>query len=616
MFTGKKAKQPKSFRFRIVSAFGCVIIVPLIFMQILSYQNTINIVKTNASQMAQENLMQTKENITLLLSTYEDLLFQLYTSDDIVELINTKAQTGDRATYRYSLRKMLRGIANIKDYIQSIAVITVDGEMVFYDKLTASNQISWMDSFDKKAEDFLKENLHNPSTKIYASQYAADSSMKSYYLFHMAHRIVDYTNITKELGVVVISIDERVLYNACNHEINLQEKSETNVNFIMDEFGELVTFPETDEIGKKQLDIHQPREKLENDCIELVKQNTEDNSNHDFVAQILNDPDTGWRYVNVSDQSDLTDKIKEQLNITLLVSFVSVAVLIFLILVISKHLTGSIHRVETAIQAAGMGDLSVQVEKDRSMPREMVHIADEFNKMTAKINHLIERIKTASLQQKNAEIAMLEAQINPHFLYNTLDTINWMAIDNEEYEISNAISVLGEILRYGVDRSNSIVSVQQEIGWLEQYLFLQQTRMKNQFSYEIKASPNVMNFKIHKLLFQPFIENAILHAFKGERRAWKVEVVIKRLDNGTLRVTIEDNGCGMDKETLKKIEQSDFQEPIKNNIGISNAVGRLKLYYDKNCTFQIESKIKQGTKITIEIFSREVREDENSDSRR
>ena len=118
------------------------------------------------------------------------------------------------------------------------------------------------------------------------------------------------------------------------------------------------------------------------------------------------------------------------------------------------------------------------------MPSEMETITDQFNRMMGQMNKLVEEVKMVSARQKDAEITALEAQINPHFLYNTLDTINWMAINADQYEISSAIGALARILRYGIDKSNSIVTLREEMEWLQQYIFLQQTRLKNTFSYE------------------------------------------------------------------------------------------------------------------------------------
>ena len=131
--------------------------------------------------------------------------------------------------------------------------------------------------------------------------------------------------------------------------------------------------------------------------------------------------------------------------------------------------------------------MAVRVRRDRKMPSEMETITDQFNRMMGQMNKLVEEVKMVSARQKDAEITALEAQINPHFLYNTLDTINWMAINADQYEISSAIGALARILRHGITVSNSIVTLREEMEWLQQYIFLQQ-RMTGKYIFLMRLS--------------------------------------------------------------------------------------------------------------------------------
>src|SRR5699024_2954900 len=119
------------------------------------------------------------------------------------------------------------------------------------------------------------------------------------------------------------------------------------------------------------------------------------------------------------------------------------------------------------------------------------------------------------IREKNAEIKSLEAQINPHFLYNTLDTINWMALDREEYTISKMLTSLASILRYSIHRSNTIVEIEEELEYLKKYIYLQQQRFDYSFLCTVEADENVRGCMIHKMLIQPFLENTLVHGFPG-----------------------------------------------------------------------------------------------------
>ena len=176
-------------------------------------------------------------------------------------------------------------------------------------------------------------------------------------------------------------------------------------------------------------------------------------------------------------------EISSQQRITIAVVLLSIVVLLAIIFLITGRLTRSIGTVVAAMNAAAAGELSARIDIDRTMPLEIEEIASNFNIMIEKIGALIREVQAASTKQRNAEIAAIEAQVNPHFLYNTLDTINWMAIDRDEFEISDAIGALAEILRYGIDDSNGVVEIRQEVEWLKNYVSLQQTRLKDAFDF-------------------------------------------------------------------------------------------------------------------------------------
>lgn len=195
----------------------------------------------------------------------------------------------------------------------------------------------------------------------------------------------------------------------------------------------------------------------------------------------------------------------------------------------------------------------------------------------------------------------MEAQINPHFLYNTLDTINWMAIDRDEYEISNMIAVLAGILRYGISDSNGVVKIKEEVDWLKQYIFLQQTRLKNSFECRINVEPEIMGLPIHKLLLQPFIENAILHGFEGVERKHCLSVDMGR-DRDCIRIKIADNGRGMPGQMAQEINAGIFRKTDdKNHIGMENAITRIRMYYGEEAKVMLDSQSGQGTLVQIWI---------------
>lgn len=588
----------RSFRDQLVAAFCLISIVPLILVQMISYYNISNIMQGNVDELVNANLVQTQKGLQTMLSSYEDLLYQLYTDDTLVDQVAQLNEGTADAMCVKRLRNTLHGLANTKSYVQSITLITKSGQVVFYDKITGSStKHAWLDLTGDQSQSLYEKIAISNDTKFFPTQLAAKFSAQSYYVFHIAHRIIDYRDIVKQLGVVILSIDEELLSQICNESVEASVKSKTtSVNFIMDRNGQVLSFPDKQKIGEQI-----PIAELKRYGTKLVK-SSGILSGDQISVHMLEDEKIGWSVVNAADQSQMLHQISDQQKLTILVLMISVFVMTVIIIFQTKRLTHSIHKVVGAMKTAGKGQLSIQVEKDKKMPAEIVTIADQFNSMIRKIDELLEEIQAATQKQKNAEIAALEAQINPHFLYNILDTINWMAIDQDQYEISNAINALGRILRYGIDKSNSVVEIRKETEWLKQYIFLQQTRLKNTFACHMNISPNVMEYHIHKLLFQPFIENAILHGFEGVKGKHELTIAIEDMGKD-LKITIADNGKGMEQHVVDALlsEHQEETQEDRSHIGVRNAVGRLKMYYGEQAKVKIQSEPFKGTRIVIRI---------------
>lgn len=599
---GKKLVNKKSFKYRLIVSFCLISIIPIIVMNIISYYNISTIVQKNVDELTDINLAQTKNNIKTVLSSYEDLLYQMYTDDNIVELVDKININQDIAVSRNQLRRTLSGLANVKPYIQSITVITSIGTIVFYDKLaTSTTNIKWMENYGITSEELYEQITSTNQTEILSTKYAADFNSNSYYLFHMAHRIIDYKKVNKKNGIIILSIDERMLNEICNQNVaERYDEKRSNQNIIIDETGAVVSFKDPAKIGMSVINPTFTKEKQELAYIQMVKDSGMLTGEY-LKVYTAYDEDLHWYIINVSDQSSVIAQMTNQQKLTIFVIILSVLALVILIVLITNPLIGSISKIVKAMQVAERGELSIRVQVDEHMPLEIEIIADQFNHMVTKLNDSIEKEKTATVKQKNAEILALEAQINPHFLYNTLDTINWMAIDKDEYEISNAINSLATILRYGVEKSNSVVEIKQEVDWVKQYVFLQQTRLKNTFECILHVEPSVLGFHIHKLLLQPFVENAILHGFEGVKRKHELAITICEGTN-TINITISDNGKGMTEPMVRQLRDGLIEgNEEKSHIGVSNAIGRLHMYYGNQANVKIESALGEGTSIYIEI---------------
>ena len=213
-------------------------------------------------------------------------------------------------------------------------------------------------------------------------------------------------------------------------------------------------------------------------------------------------------------------------------------------------------------------------------------------------NYIIE----ISNKRREAEIKAIVAQINPHFLYNTLDCINWMAIKNENYEVSDTIGNFAQILRYSIGDINKEVTIYDEVEWLKKYVCLQQIRFNNSFTLDLDVNDSVLGCRIHKLILQPLVENSITHGFKGFNDGRILKVSINKFQDNYIRIVVKDNGNGIEGRKLEELTSNiKSGKDEDQNIGLKNVYDRVQIYYCDDAKFNIESVEGEGTTITVII---------------
>lgn len=585
-------RNRKSLGVQLVLSFLVTSIIPIIVLNLFSYYSISDIVIDNHKELMEYNLDRTKTALEISIKSYEDVLYQIYSNDEIIHLINRINREEELVVSKNQLRRTLRGYFYVKDYIKDIAIITENNTLVFYDSITGSTtRNSWIGDSGISQEALYGAYVGCKGTQFMPTEKAPNVQNGSHYLFHMAHQVVDFKKQNQQIGIVILTIDEKMLEDICTGG---QEDLEA-YNFMADRAGNLVTYREKSLLGSAvpmgeggKLQAYEafakeqgifPRDGIFVDVIEVEK--------------------LGWEIINVSSQEETLGKISRQQSFTFLVLLGSLAVLAVIILYLIQRLTKSVKSVVNIMQSAKEGRLLDRVPISPQMPSEVEMIAKQYNYTMDCLMESAEKEKELSRQRRDAEIMALEAQINPHFLYNTLDTINWIAIGKKEFDISRTITALARILRYGIDDSNGIVTIREEYEWLKQYLLLQQNRLKDQLESNISIPPEAMEVRVHKLLFQPFIENSFVHGFEGVKRKPVLNISMELVGHD-LKVQIEDNGKGMPGHIVEAINQRQYLDSQgKNQIGMRNALYRIHLYYEGQARIRVESQEDAYTRVMI-----------------
>lgn len=308
---------------------------------------------------------------------------------------------------------------------------------------------------------------------------------------------------------------------------------------------------------------------------------------------------TGWM---VQLEIPLGQFIKEVYHIfliTLGVEIFCLMVFIWLSRKISKNISMPLEELQKVMELVEQGDMEVEVRIERE--DEIGKLAGSFNHMLCNIKELIDKVYITQLGKKEAEFSALQSQINPHFMYNTLETVNMMAILEGNYEISDLLTAFGKILRVNLDQKNNIIFLAQELEYIGNYIKILQMRDHELFTFEIHTSDQANICRIPKLTLQPLVENSIIHGFK-EKMSHRHLVIEADVAEGYLTITIQDDGKGMTPERLEYVRQSlELEESIgkKASIGLNNVNERCQLFFGKSFQMNIESQKSVGTKITL-----------------
>ena len=272
------------------------------------------------------------------------------------------------------------------------------------------------------------------------------------------------------------------------------------------------------------------------------------------------------------------------------------------LLLVSDIVSKPLHTLSVAMENFKRGDFSQKVEV---MTQDEVGEASAcFNSMVDDIRELIDKNYILALKERESELDVLQAQMNPHFLYNTLDSLYWKATESGSDEIAEDILTLSQLFRIVLNRGDGIVTVQTEAELLERYLHIQKMRFGKRLKYEISLDQTIMEEEIPKLILQPFVENAIVHGFEKADGNYTLSIIGSR-DDTHMTFQVVDTGAGMSAEQMEAIwDKADSRKYASQRIGryaIKNVKERLELIYHDNYKLHINSRIGQGTTVVISI---------------
>lgn len=570
-------------------------ILPIVLLQLVSLRLNSYYMTEKVDEMAVNNLTQIAQRVSLTLESYTNLLYQVYIDDDIADNINILLD-GEKERQAAAYSQIFN---RLKQYnvsgrgIRCISIVCVDGTSVTYDYKTGSFMENlWTGTEDMRDIKPYRAAVQQSGMVITPTETFKENG-EDVPVFHISKRIFDLKNLGKgSTATVIMSVDAQVLADICETQVKEAGGEEYGITFILDGDRRIISYPVSMFMGivlKPELDIL--------GFIQLSGRL----SDKEITVNEYYDNKIKWTYYYAYDRDYILRDVRRTQTYFLWIGLAAVLASALLILYTVRRILKSVGVLVQGMNEVKAGNLDIAVPVVSG--DEIGQIAENFNEMTGEVKALVEKVRAATDKQKNAEIRALEAQINPHFLYNTLDSINWMAIEKGEYEISSMLRNLGVILRYSVNKSNQLVTVSEMGDWLDKYISLQQVRFNHSFDYRINIQEEVRERRLHKLLLQPFIENAVIHGLGGVDSGGSIQVDILREDGGDrICIIIEDNGRGMSPDMVAHYNnRRTAAEDDERSIGLHNAFARMDMYYGGQAEWNIASVEGMGTVIVLKL---------------
>lgn len=599
-----------SLKAKLLMLFIVISVVPILCTQSLSYYMSHYYLEKKINMLSNVNLFYMKTNIETDLNYYKDTLYRLAADNDCIdqETMFDEGNDFQKASSINKIRDIFGSYSYSRSQIRAITFVGKDGRNVYYDKKNQGIYNRIWDSYSDPVKAEIYSNILKSGVPVILATTANNyNGEKPEYMFHIGLRVRRIQS-KEDIGILLMSFDEQELSDICN--IERQNLNDNNINMfslIIDKNGKVISSEDKKYIGTfiKEYTSNKINENSNMETLEQISSSIP-KFTHKNVS-INSSPLSGadWRIINVIDKDKLFYEDNLFRNLTVIASIVIIIIVMIVIVTSSNKFYNSVKIIANGMNEVKKGNFKVKIHLDTE--DELAFISDEFNEMATKINSLVEDIKKQSdyiceisNQRRDAEIKAIVSQINPHFLYNTLDCINWMAIKKEQYEISDMLGYLAQILRYGIGNIDEQVSVYDEIEWLKKYIYLQKIRFNNSFVLKLDVNEGILGCRIHKLLLQPLVENSIIHGFKGYDAGGELIVTIKSYQDNYLIITVKDNGTGISEEKLNEILKYIYSSKNEGrNIGIKNVYDRIKIYYGEAARFDMESKEGKGTSITL-----------------
>ena len=478
---------------------------------------------------------------------------------------------------------------NNDNMIDDIALISGKGELI-----ESMPALRLKDNSDVLEKDFFKKSMAESEYINFSMPHIRDlfdRNESSYSWVISLSRAVEVTDEGKATQALLLINLNYMYFEEIFSNVNLGNGGYV---YLTNDRGDIIWHP-------KQNEIYSGRFKEDNKYAATLKDGitVENLRGKNITLNVRTIGYTGWKLVGVTPSAALgVDGIKFRFFV-LFVADLFLFLLAMINAFISDKISNPIKSLDGSVREIESGNLDVEILPSGSY--EVEHLGKSIKNMLGRIKVLMSDLVAEHNAKRKSEFDTLQSQINPHFLYNTLDIIVWMIENENSDKAVNIVTALAKFFRISLSKGKNIITVKDEVEHVRNYLMIQNMRFKNRFEYSIDVDEKVLSYSSLKLMLQPLVENAIYHGMEFMDGDGEIDVKVFKEDD-SLYFTITDNGLGMSEDMVETLLSKDFVSSKKGSgIGVKNVNERIKLYFGSEYGLKVESEPDEGTKITIHL---------------
>ncbi|GFZ75632.1 histidine kinase [Paenibacillus marchantiophytorum] len=594
---GLYRKITSSLRAKLLTMFVILTCLPLIVVGLISYNKSYNTVFNNnkaATMMLATQLATDMDNVF----TDTKKLLELEKNPNVLHFLFSQTDSNLDA------REILQTMSSYRQTYQYDSVLNITMINLYGRGISERKGVFQLNKNALRNPHF-EYLIQNPEAVLNIPPDDSSSLDPLDGFLYKNHNIISIVSTVKQrvthevIGFIIIDVDDSIVKQFCDNVII----GKSGFFYVADNKGNAIFLPSKTAHNTKWIQNKTISSIIENKNKEYV------DSSEGKPEFIVTSPSmsTGWNIVGVVPLQEIVEEANSIRQLIIISVMLSIIFAITLHFFVSNRLTRPVRILKNKMQLAASGFLEAKVVLAGT--DEISDLGNSFNIMLGKIRMLLDQSINEQQEIKKSELRALQAQINPHFLYNTLDSILWLAQSEKKEQVVQMVMALSKLFRISLSKGKDSITFEKEIEHLQSYLTIQQMRYRDILDYEIAIDSSLYSLLILKMTLQPIVENALYHGLKNKRGKGLIRITARIEDEDNFLIVIEDNGKGISEDRLGQLRK-DLLEPhtpketgneVSGGFGLHNVHRRICLYYGESYGVQVDSIESEGTIVSIRI---------------